>query len=168
MSDVCLACGKNIVAGKSKCSICGFPVMGVTQDNSELLVEMKKMANEYIGSKVGDYAVGIQSYQYVFKNGKIQLERINELEIAGYNELISEKIVWSDKVYRGIDSDKPVRLQIYVQKKGGNKQKCTVEIMPPIGMKDTYIGVKRDGISAQIVWGTEENYTTSKTFALIS
>lgn len=169
MSYTCLACGKEVPTGYSadKCPVCGFPIMGVAQSSPEISSQMKEAAQDYIKSKVGDYAVGIESYQYVFKEGKIQLEKTIETEIAGYGKLMSCDILWGDKAYKGIDSNKPVHLKVYVKKNGGDKKTCTVSIIPPTGMSVTYIGVKRDGVSAKIVWGNNETYTISETFKLM-
>lgn len=167
MSYECLACGKSIATGSSKCPACGFPVMGAAQSNPEILAQMKEVAKEYIKNIIGEYAIGIQSYQYVFKDGKIQLDKTIETEIVGYDKLMTNEILWSDKAYKGIEQNKPVNLQIYVQKKGGSKQKQNISIKPPTGMAVTYIGVKRDGVSAQVVWGNKDKYTTSTNFKLV-
>ena len=110
----------------------------------------------------------LESYYYTVDDDSMTLSRTQEIRIAEGGKLSDGVIAWSTVQFPRIDDMDQLPITLFV-KRGDERRRRRVVVDNPGGGKTWHVGVRLragDHPEAELVVGTEDNFTCSDRFSL--
>ena len=163
----CFACQTELVVGRAKCPVCGFPVIQSVEGTTEDLEGIRQMGRDYLKKRLLGIRVGIVAYSYVMDHDELKQDKTQMIDVADGEALAGGDILWSSMDFARVDSDEPAQLTVFVANGQGPVRTFEQTIQLPKITGFAHIGVVlAEGLGARMAYGNEQNYVLSDRFSL--
>lgn len=137
----CLVCGKSFEG--AGCPRCNFPVLSILGDYEEGIAQQQPIIDAYRENFLARVDVGVETYSWTEKDGKIVLDRIGHTSV-GNGTSIWKKSRWMPARYaRSADTDH-IQIKVYGILNGQKKEQ-TVSLPNLIGAGLQQLGAEMNG-----------------------
>lgn len=143
--DFCEVCGTEKDANSARCSVCGFPYIGISGLTEDELQEsrerVRKAAGEYRAKYWNCGKLYLEVYTNKLENDKIKVAKTERILLGDYRELPEDEIVWysGEKFARLVGNCK---LNLIAEWNGVEKA-FEVNVKNPNTDGFWYVGIKR-------------------------
>ncbi len=161
----CEFCNAELGSGEIRCAVCGFTHINFTEADDGGIRE--KMRHTFAAQTLGGINIEVKTHSYTVQNGTMTENEPRYFKIAEAPELVLHEIKWLDTAFYGIGDKRQISLDIRVSGKE-NDREYTFTLEIPKALEALKVGIRLDdGLKAEIVAGSEEEYVKSEQFSLI-
>lgn len=159
----CRCCMFEVENGKASCPVCGFPTLGL------ITPQMHSVLSEYRTDKIQDISVGIMAYKYdIDPAGNVTEKGTEYVKLADADSLEYGEVLWLDKQFERIESNRSISIDICVSK-GGSETVVNVEVTPDEAIDCGGVGLFLDsGFAVRLAVGNKDVFFLTEPVSLLN
>lgn len=160
----CICCGNMVDNNETFCKICGLPLLFGKDVSDDI---KNKLADENRRKYLENISINLITYQYEIDKNTVKDSENEEIELVKAIDLNRNNIIWLDKNFDGIDSDRNFILEIIIIHNEVRK-KIDIKFIPKKKISHEKIGaILMPGFKFKIAVGERDDYILSDEMSLI-
>lgn len=157
----CIVCSSEMEKGKSRCAVCGFPILQMVSGDSKEQKKRKQIADAYFQKKTSGITISCMAYTYEQQDGGLDLKSEDEIVLAKGDCLQMGKIVWHLEKFARTEGE--ISMQILIRSETGKMKKYDLSWESPKQKDFWEVGVLMEpGLTIRIVTRAADELTCSE------